>query len=560
MHIGIDVGGTSTDGVLLHRGELVQSVKKPSRQEDLAETILAVLDGLLEGRDAGAVRRLVISTTLVTNLLATQKGARTALILVPGRGLPFDFYRIAPDTYFLKGNIDFRGKVTEPVEEAEIERAVADIRARGIGRIAVAAKFSNRNRTVEQEIARAIKRLYPEATVVLGSETANRLNFPRRAVTAYYSAVTAPEWNGFADRIEEALHRRGLKAPVDILKADGGTMPLVLSRENPVETVFSGPAASAMGAVALSRRKENAVVIDIGGTTSDIALLIDGEPLHASGGALINGRLTHINALALRSLALGGDSAVKGESGRVEITAERFGPAACFGGPVATVSDAFACHRGLKLGEAERAREKIAAAAAAAGLEPGPFAAAVVEQALERLGALIQGMFREWENEPAYKVWEIVHRRRFRLDRLYGIGGAAELIVPLLADRLGVPYLVHRLAPVANALGTAVARPTLAVSLYADTQQKRYLVDREGIEGSIDNPEGFRLEEARKTAAQCLARLAAARGAAQYLNDTRVILAEQFNMIRGFSRVGKIFRVDVQIAPGLIDEFEGVAD
>ena len=335
----------------------------------------------------------------------------------------------------------------------------------------MAAKFSNRNRTVEQEIARAIKRLYPAARVVLGSETANRLNFPRRAVTAYYSAVAAPEWNGFADRIEEALHRRGLKAPVDILKADGGTMPLALSRDNPVETIFSGPAASAMGAVALSRRKENAVVIDIGGTTSDIALLIDGEPLHASRGALINGRFTHINALALRSLALGGDCAVKGESGRVEITAERFGPAACFGGPVATVSDAFACHCGLKLGEAERAREKIAAAAAGAGLEPGPFAAAVVEQALERLGALIQGMFREWENEPAYKVWEIVHRRRFRLDRLYGIGGAADLIVPLLAERLGVPYLVHSLAPVANALGAAVARPTLAVSLYADTQQ-----------------------------------------------------------------------------------------
>ena len=88
MLLGIDVGGTSTDGVLMHDGALVMSVKKPSSREKLAGTILEVLDELLEGRDPGALRRLVISTTLVTNLLATRSGPRTALILVPGRGFP----------------------------------------------------------------------------------------------------------------------------------------------------------------------------------------------------------------------------------------------------------------------------------------------------------------------------------------------------------------------------------------------------------------------------------------------------------------------------------------
>lgn len=560
MLIGIDVGGTSTDGVLLHNGVLVKSIKKPGDRDDLAAIIFAVLDELLEGRDADAVQRVVLSTTIVTNLLAAGRGARTALLLVPGRGLPFDFYRIAPDTYFLKGNTDFRGNITEPVDPVEIENAIVELRSRGIDRIAVAAKFSHRNRSAEQEVIRIARRLYPEATIVAASETANRMNFPRRAVTAYYSAMTGEEWNRFADRVEKAMIHRGLKAPIDILKADGGTMPLAVTRQNPVETVFSGPAASAMGAVALNRRRENAVVIDIGGTTTDIALLIDGAPLHASKGACIDDRFTHIQALALRSLALGGDSLVKGKNGQVEITAERLGPAACFGGPAATLSDAFAYHFGLEPGAMERGRSELARAVAGAGLEPDPFAAAIVEQTLERLDNLVRTMFREWENEPAYKVWEIVHRRRFKVDRLIGIGGAAGLILPPLAEKIGVPYLVHRLAPVANALGAAVARPTLAVALYADTQKKRYLFDREGIEGPIPDPAGFQLEQAEKIARDCLAELATAKGAKGYATEARVHLAEQFNLIRGFSRVGKIFRVEVQIAPGLIDEFKGVAE
>lgn len=558
MLLGIDVGGTSTDGVLIHNGTMEKSVKKQHSGGGLTESILEVLDELLKERDAAGVRRLVISTTLVTNLLATRSGARTALILIPGRGLPFSFYKITPDTYFLQGNIDFRGKITEKTSEAEINTVIENIKENGIRHIAVAAKFSHRNRSLEQEVAGAIRERYPEAKVTLGSETADRLNFPRRAATAYYSAMTAPQWNEFASRVEVAIQRRGLTAPVEILKADGGTMPLAVSRQRPLETAYSGPAASTMGAVAISPGKENAVMIDIGGTTSDIALLIEGEPLHASRGACIDGRFTHIHALALRSLALGGDSAIKAWEGRVEIAAERLGPAACFGGPAATVTDAFNCHGSLGIGDAELSKSAVAELASTLNMAPRELAAAVVEQVTARLHALIEGMFREWENEPAYKVWEIVNRRSFKLERLIGIGGAAAMIVPLLAERMGVPFTVHRLAPVANALGAAVARPTLAVHLYADTQQKRFVIDQEGIEGPIPNHATFQLAGAEELALEHLARLAEKKGAGSYAKEARVELAEQFNMIRGWSRVGKIFQVRVQIAPGLINEFKGV--
>lgn len=560
MLLGIDVGGTSTDGVLIQDGVMEKSVKKPSRREDLRATILGVLDELLAGREPGAVRRLVLSTTLVTNLLVTGRGARAALLLIPGRGLPCEYFRLAPDTYFLQGNIDFRGNITEPISEEQVRKALQDIEQKGIRQIAVAAKFSHRNRSVEQEISRQIRRHYPAAEVILGSNMADRLNFPRRAATAYYSAVTAPQWNEFAAGVEEAVQQRGLQVPVEILKADGGTMPLAVSCLRPVETAYSGPAASTMGAVALSPRKENAVVIDIGGTTADIALLLDGEPLHASKGACIDGRFTHIHALALRSLALGGDSPLQEQPGGVEIAAERVGPAACFGGPAATVTDAFNCFGGLGIGEAEKSEAALARVAAGAGMERHRCAGAVVEQVVERLQLLIEEMFREWEGEPAYKVWEIVHRRRFKLERLIGIGAAAGMIVPLLAGKLGVEYTVHRVAPVANALGAAVARPTLMVHLYADTQQKRFVLDQEGIEGPIENPAGFQLADAEKMALDYLARLAGVKGAGSYTREARIDLAEQFNMIRGWSRVGKIFQVRVQIAPGLIDEFKGVAE
>ena len=558
MLLGIDVGGTSTDGVLIREGVLDSRVKHPSRVEDLTATILGVLDELLEGRDPGAVRRLVISTTLVTNLLATQSGARTALLLVPGRGLPFDFYRIATETYFLQGNIDFRGKITEKISEKQLRDVVEEIRGKGIRQIAVAAKFSHRNRSVEQQIACLIRQQYPEAAVVLGSAMADRLNFPRRAATAYYSAVTAPRWNQFAAAVEEAVRQRGLQVPVEILKADGGTMPLAVSSLRPLETAYSGPAASTMGAVALSPGKENAVVIDIGGTTADIALLIEGEPLQASRGACIDGRFTHIQALALRSLALGGDSTVTGEPEKVAIAETRAGPAACFGGPAATVTDAFNCFGSLEIGTAAWSERSLSGVAAGAGLTLQQCAGAVVEQVVERLQALIEEMFRQWEDEPAYKVWEIVHRRRFRMERLIGIGAAAAMVVPLLAERMGVAYTVHDAAPVANALGAAVARPTLMVHLYADTQQKRFLIDQEGIEGSLENAAGFQLADAEEMALEHLARLAEEKGAGSYAREARIDLAEQFNMIRGWSRVGKIFQVRVQIAPGLIEEFKGV--
>lgn len=557
MLIGIDVGGTYTDGVLFEDGIILKDVKKPTG-DNLQETLLKVLDELLDNSNEASIERMVISTTLVTNLLATGQGDRTALILIPGRGLPHEAYDICPDTYFLAGGIDFRGHVVEKLDLQEAAAALNDIYDKGIRKIAVAGKFSNRNDCHEKEISHLIQTKYPDMQVALGCETAGKLNFPRRAVTTYYTAMTMSRWSNFVNDFKQALAHRNIEVEVEVLKADGGTMPLQASLRTPCETVFSGPAASTMGAVALTMDGHNSVVIDIGGTTSDISLIIDGEPLYASKGANIDGKYTHINSFAVRSLALGGDSEIKFDNGTIQVGPHRKGEAACFGGPAGTVTDVFNYLYKLDIGDFDRSRSKLMDIAQNGGMTLESLCWQVADIVIAKLQTLINEMFTEWENEPAYRVWEVVNRQKFKLHQIIGIGAAAHAIIPPLAERMNLGHSIHRYAPVANALGACAARPTLAFNLHIDTENKRFHIDYDGTSGEISNARSFQLQDAREMAMNHLKRLANAKGMADYAADARFDREEQFNVIRGWDRVGRIFELSVQIAPGLIDSFKGV--
>lgn len=557
MLIGIDVGGTYTDGVLFSDGAVLHSVKHPTDENDLEGTLLCVLDELLVHAEGKSVRRIVLSTTLVTNLLATGRGERTALVLLPGSGLPFSAYRISPDTFFLKGGIDFRGRQFEAPDRKEIEETLDRIHTSGIERVAVAGKFSNRNDAQEKLVKEMVKARYPHMDVCTSNEISGRLNFPRRAVTCYYTAMTMREWNLFADEIEAAIRARAPGSDLHILKADGGTTTLAASRKRPCETVFSGPAASTMGTMALSRESLNAVSVDIGGTTSDISLIIEGQPLYASQGALIGGHLTHINSFAVRSIALGGDSSVREESGRLRVGPMRLGPAACFGGEVPTVTDAFNLLNDLNLGDTGASRTKLEVVALSLDESVDGLCRRVADEVVETLEGSIRDMFTLWEDEPAYKVWEVVHRRKFELHRVIGIGAAAPAMVPMLAKKMGVGHFLHRYSPVANALGAAVARPTLAVEVHVDTGRRSYTASPGGLSGKVEK-RNYQLEDATGLARHCLKELSRERGLAEYADEAHVYLEEQFNVIRGWQQEGKLFDIGIQIAPGFIHEYKGV--
>jgi N-methylhydantoinase A/oxoprolinase/acetone carboxylase beta subunit len=558
MLIGIDVGGTYTDGVLFSGGSVIHTVKHLTDVDDLEGTLLFVLDELLAQSKTKNIQRVVLSTTLVTNLLATGQGERTALLLLPGSGLPFSAYQISPDTHFLRGSIDFRGRQIEAPDKKEIEKVLQEIDRACIQRVAVAGKFSNRNDRHEMLIKEMVQARYPHMDICTSNEISGQLNFPRRAVTCYYTAMTIREWNRFADEIETATGSRVPGCELHILKADGGTTTMEASRKRPCETVFSGPAASTMGSAALCRGPLNSVVVDIGGTTSDISLLIEGQPLYASKGALIRGHLTHIHSFAVNSIAMGGDSPVFQESGELRVGAVRLGAAACFGGETPTVIDAFNVLLDLNIGNPRASQTKLEAIAGLLGQSLEGLCRSVADRVIEALKESIQQMFCQWEDEPAYKVWEVVNRKRFILHQIIGIGAAAPAIVPMLARELGVKHFLHRYSPVANALGAAVARPTLAVQVHVDTQSRVYTVSPEGLSGAVEKND-YQMQDAKQLAQRFLKEIGRKRGLSAYADEAQVYLEEQFNVIRGSRLAGKIFDVGIQIAPGFIHGYEGVA-
>ena len=560
MLIGIDVGGTFTDGVLCSEGRIINSAKHPTKEDDLQNSIFAVLDDLLQGikgsDKTSNITQVVLSTTLVTNLLASGGGDEVALVLLPGPGLNFRNMEFLPHTYFAAGATNFRGRNTEPLDQKEIEEIGKLIVDAGIRKVAVVGKFSQRNSSHERRVEEILKDGYPHLEVVRGFEVSGQLNFPRRAVTTYYTAVTREKWAGFAAGIEKAIRDRGITSPINILKADGGTMPLEVSLHYPCETVFSGSAASVMGAFALTMDQQTSVVADIGGTTTDLALILEGKPLYASQGAIIGGRYSHVRSFAVRSIPLGGDSAIRWVENTVTIGPDRLGPAACFGGPAATPTDAVNILEEGKLGSLSLSMGALENISRQAGLTVRELAHTIVLQVNDRLEESIKEISKTWEQEPAYKIWEIVNKRRVELDRAVGVGAAEASFVSSLANRLGCRAFAHRYSPVANALGAAVARPTLSLLMHADTEQQTYYLNLEGISGKISP--GWQLKDAKELARKQLQQIAENRGIGHYADRYEYFLEEQFNMIRGWSTAGKLFDVGVQIAAGIIDDFKGV--
>ena len=180
----------------------------------------------------------------------------------------------------------------------------------------------------------------------------------------------------------------------------------------------------------------------------------------------------------------------------------------------------------------------------------------VVESFISLLHQNIREMMTSWEQEPAYRVWEIVNRRRVELDRVIGIGAASPAVIPLLASRMGCQGLVNRLSTVANALGAVIARPTLQISLHADTQTGTY--STEGNLKKLESPDRIQMKDVKKLAEKELLIAAQEKGMADYFAEREFFLEEQFNVVRGWSTSGRIFDVGITISPGVIKGFQGV--
>ena len=327
--LGIDTGGTYTDAVLFDEesGTVVAAAKALTTRHDLAIGIADAVGSVLDGSnvDSASVALVSLSTTLATNALVEGQGGRVALVLVgfddaaATRAGIVDALRGDP-CIRIGGGHDAAGHARETLDVPALDRAIAHLDGTADA-FAVAGMFAVRN--PEHEIA--VRDRLRERTglpVTCGHELSSRLDGPRRAMTCVLNARLVPIIQRLLDAAQRSFDALGIRAPTMVVRGDGALVGAEVARMKPVETILSGPAASLVGASHLTGERD-AVVSDIGGTTTDYALLMEGRPRLDPDGATVGGFRTMVEAVAMRTVGLGGDSEVRwGGDGRGNATGQ----------------------------------------------------------------------------------------------------------------------------------------------------------------------------------------------------------------------------------------------
>ena len=443
---------------------------------------------------------------------------------------------------YLQGYVDHRGKITAQLDLLKL------LQQRGKGVAAVSGKFSVRNPQLEYQAEHELKKCSYKK-IFLGSGLSGELNFVRRTNSAYFAAQVYELFAHFCERIREALAERGVDAPVHILKADGGTLPLAVALEQPVEAVFTGPAASVLGIEALAAPTVNSISLDVGGTTTDIAFWENGLPLMAKRGAVINGFPTAVRAFHMRSVGIGGDSRIHKTADGYTVGPEREGPAAAVGGEVATFSDALIVAGYVSFGDTARslaALEKF-------GGEPRLEAQKIIASAVGIIRETIEAMLDEWAKQPVYTVDDVIRGTEFVPAQLIGVGGGAPGLIKALGEAMELPVEIPAGAMVANAIGAAVARPTLSAGLRADTTEGFYIIPESGRRERL--PKRF----TQKVAEELLSSWLCEQTADWQLPDaeTELVSCEHFRTVHGYYDTGDIYNLRMQLRPGILYKVQG---
>jgi N-methylhydantoinase A/oxoprolinase/acetone carboxylase beta subunit len=316
LSLGIDTGGTYTDAVVLDAGQtaVLGSAKALTTRPDLAGGIAGAIDAALAAAAAAPtdIGLVALSTTLATNALVEGHGGRVALIAIG-----FDAGDLAraglaaamqgDPVIALAGGHDAAGTALAPLDETGLREGLAAL-PRDIEALAVAARFATRN-PAHETAARAIARAATGLPVTCSHDLSAQLNGPKRALTAVLNARLTGRIADLIAATRGHLARRGIKAPLMVVRGDGALISAAQAAERPIETILSGPAASIVGARWLTRATE-ALVADIGGTTTDVAVLRGGLPAIDPAGARVGPWRTMVEAVAMRTTGLGGDSAV----------------------------------------------------------------------------------------------------------------------------------------------------------------------------------------------------------------------------------------------------------
>ena len=302
--MGIDAGGTYTDSTIIRDsdGKVMDSNKALTTYPDLLEGIRNSIDGL-DKRYLKDVKMVSVSTTLATNTILEKNGYPVGLILIGDYEIPekknFEFYVL------VKGGHDHHGAELFSLDMEAVEAFVNKVKDK-VSAFAVSSYFSIRNPTHELAVKARIQEL-TGLPVVCGHQLSLDLGAYERGVTAYLNAQLIPIANQFIRSIKEEIARREMNARLLMLKCDGSVVGINEALEKPIESIFSGPAASLIGASYLSGL-ETCAVIDMGGTSTDVSMLEAGLPELCAEGAIVGGWQTKVKAIRMETSAMGGDS------------------------------------------------------------------------------------------------------------------------------------------------------------------------------------------------------------------------------------------------------------
>lgn len=319
--LGIDTGGTYTDGAILdmETGEVLCSAKSLTTRNDLAIGIGNVI-GKLDPSLFSCIRLIGISSTLATNSVVEGKGCRVGLMVIgheAPENIPVD------EMVQLDGGHNLQGESRAELDIKGAREFVEAMREK-VDAFAISSYLSVRNPEHEIKIKELIKS-ETDLPVVCGHELSSALGFNERTVTAVLNARLIPIITDLIASLKKVQESTGIKAPLMIVKGDGSLMDESVARERPVETILSGPAASIIGSKALTGLND-AIIVDVGGTTTDIGILRDGRPRLDPEGATLGNWRTRVQAVDVFTSGIGGDSRIVVSGGKLHLSSLRVVP------------------------------------------------------------------------------------------------------------------------------------------------------------------------------------------------------------------------------------------
>lgn len=441
MRIGIDVGGTHTDAVLMD-GDHVVSSTKALTSEDVTSGILDALENILSdsGVKEESIEAVMLGTTQFTNAVVERKklsevaairiGLPSGKGLPPKIGWPRDISQSLGDhVYMVHGGTLYDGRPVAELDPAEINAVVADIKARKLDTVAISAAFSPMTSQPEKTVAEQLKREIPGVNITC-SHSLGRLGLLERENAALLNASLLKFADSVVTSFGEALRRRGLTCRFFVSQNDGTLMDAEFVRQFPALTFASGPTNSLRGACKLTGL-DDAIVVDIGGTTADIGILQGGFPRESNIVIEVGGVRTNFRMPDILALGLGGGSLVTDEGrciGPESVGHNLVTEGLAFGGSSLTATDLLVAAGKVNLGPKQRSVE---------------LPAATVKNGLKTIQAMLsQGIEKMMPSSDPMPV--------------VLVGGGAILV----ADKLDAASEMHcpEHSGVANAIGAAIAQ------------------------------------------------------------------------------------------------------